>query len=253
MNDYSADYAKYYELLTGHKNYEYEIHLLLRHLAFCGFGQSSRVLSVGCGIGSHERLLAKHVSTVTGIDQSPYMIKYGRELTNPSNLFLENKDLTHIENAMYDVVISLFNVINCVPSGPPLARFIKSITDKLNPRGTIILECWNQKATIAVPPQKVVRDYSSDCVSLSRTALPHLDSSKSTLRLEYIIKGFDRDKAISIKSTHELYLHSIEVIEKQLIANNFTSIKWYSALSEGMNALADDRVQRMLLVSATRA
>ena len=112
MNDYTAEYAKYYRLLTGHKNYHEEIQHLVRLFNSNGFDECSNVLSVGCGIGSHERLLAKHVGSVIGIDQSPHMINYGRKIVNPTNLILENKDLAHIEDTMFDIVISLFNVIN---------------------------------------------------------------------------------------------------------------------------------------------
>jgi len=252
MNDYTADYAKYYGLLTGHKSYHEEIQHLLRLLNSKGFDEYTSVLSVGCGIGSHERLLAKHVGSVMGIDQSPHMINYGQQMVNPSNLILENKDLAHIEAAPFDVVISLFNVVNCISAGSSLDAFFKEIAYRVKSGGLVVLESWNQKATISTPPTKVTREYSSDGISLSRTALPHLDSVSSTLRLEYLINGVDHDNIISIVSIHDLYLHSIQLIESHLIANGFSCINWYTALSDGMNILCDDTFERMLLVSATK-
>ena len=253
MQDYSADYARYYHLLTGHKKYADESKLLLRFLENSGFGEFSSVLSVGCGIGSHERLLAKYVGSVLGIDQSPYMIEYGSQMDNPSNLVLKNTDLTSINNLHFDIVISLFNVVNCVSPGSSLDGFMKSIADRINPGGLVLLELWNRKATISEPPIKVNRKYSSKGVSLSRTAIPHLDPVSATLSLEYTIDGFDNDLPVSIRSTHDLYLHSIEVVEKQFLDLGFTSIKWYSALSDGMKPLVDDRSERMLLVTALKA
>ena len=43
-----------------------------------GAGRSHRVLSLGCGDGSIERLLAPHVGNVTGVDISPVAIAQAR-------------------------------------------------------------------------------------------------------------------------------------------------------------------------------
>jgi SAM-dependent methyltransferase len=46
-------------------------HLVARLLASTGAGRKTRVLSIGCGIGDTELMLAPHVAEVTGIDLSP--------------------------------------------------------------------------------------------------------------------------------------------------------------------------------------
>ena len=53
-------------------------HMARRILAMTGAGHASRVLSLGCGIGDTELLLAPHVGEVTGIDLSPAAIRQAR-------------------------------------------------------------------------------------------------------------------------------------------------------------------------------
>jgi SAM-dependent methyltransferase len=53
-------------------------HMVQRILAVTGAGKGSRVLSLGCGIGDTELLLAPHVGQVTGIDLSPAAIRQAR-------------------------------------------------------------------------------------------------------------------------------------------------------------------------------
>ena len=54
-------------------------HMVNRILYVTGAGASSRVLSIGCGIGDTEILLAPHVGELTGIDLSPTAIRQARE------------------------------------------------------------------------------------------------------------------------------------------------------------------------------
>src|SRR5438067_3137089 len=53
-------------------------HMVTRILQATGAGPQSRVLSLGCGIGDTELLLAPKVSEVTGLDLSPAAIRQAR-------------------------------------------------------------------------------------------------------------------------------------------------------------------------------
>ena len=53
-------------------------HMVRHILTVTGAGTGSRVLSLGCGIGDTELLLAPHVGEVTGIDLSPAAIRQAR-------------------------------------------------------------------------------------------------------------------------------------------------------------------------------
>ena len=53
-------------------------HMVDRILRLTGAGKNSRVLSLGCGIGDTELLLAPHVKEVVGVDLSPAAIRQAR-------------------------------------------------------------------------------------------------------------------------------------------------------------------------------
>ena len=54
-------------------------HMVGRILHLTGAGKQSRVLSLGCGIGDTELLLAPHVAEVVGLDLSPAAVRQARE------------------------------------------------------------------------------------------------------------------------------------------------------------------------------
>lgn len=55
------------------------MHMVGRILSATGAGNQSRILSLGCGIGDTELLLAAQVGSVTGIDLSPAAIRQARQ------------------------------------------------------------------------------------------------------------------------------------------------------------------------------
>jgi SAM-dependent methyltransferase len=84
-------------------------HMVRRILRQTGAGGESRVLSVGCGIGDTELLLARHVREVVGIDLSPAAIRQARAdaAGTPNARFFE-ATLEATPAGPYDVVIGVF-------------------------------------------------------------------------------------------------------------------------------------------------
>ena len=83
-------------------------HMVRRILAATGAGPRSRVLSLGCGIGDTELLLAPHVAQVTGIDLSPAAIR--QACADASRLGVANANFVEGTTAegRYDAVIAIF-------------------------------------------------------------------------------------------------------------------------------------------------
>ena len=63
-------------------------HMARRVLAKTGAGRESRVLSLGCGIGDTELLLAPHVRELVGVDLSPAAVRQARQ--DAANLGITN-------------------------------------------------------------------------------------------------------------------------------------------------------------------
>jgi cyclopropane fatty-acyl-phospholipid synthase-like methyltransferase len=85
-------------------------HMVKRVLAKTGLGRESRVLSLGCGIGDTELLLAPHVRELIGVDLSPAAVRQARqdaargEITNAR---FEEGSLESV-TGKFDAIIAIF-------------------------------------------------------------------------------------------------------------------------------------------------
>jgi len=83
-------------------------HMVARILTLTGAGLASRVLSLGCGIGDTELLLAAHVGELVGVDLSPAAVRQAR--ADAAKLGVRNARFEEGATAdgRYDVVIAVF-------------------------------------------------------------------------------------------------------------------------------------------------
>lgn len=88
-------------------------HMVERILNVTGAGAQSRILSLGCGIGDTELMLAMHAGSVTGVDLSPAAIKQAR--TDAAQAGVANAEFIEsgaaeasLTNASFDAVIGIF-------------------------------------------------------------------------------------------------------------------------------------------------
>ncbi len=105
-------------------------HSVQRILKCTGAGKASRVLSLGCGIGDTEILLAPHVGHLTGLDLSPSAIRQARcdSAGVPNIGFIEGTlESANIAPDSFDVVIAIFFLHHLPGAVPQLARQIAAI------------------------------------------------------------------------------------------------------------------------------
>jgi SAM-dependent methyltransferase len=109
-------------------------HMVQRILQLTGAGAGARVLSLGCGIGDTELLLAPHVSEVTGVDLSPAAIRQAR--ADAARLGIRNARFEEGTQAdgRYDVVIAIF-FLHHLPDAE-LARLPMQLKEWLKPGGS---------------------------------------------------------------------------------------------------------------------
>src|SRR5580698_8826481 len=112
--------------------------MVKRILTVTGAGSRSRVLSLGCGIGDTELLLAPHVGSITGIDVSPSAIKQAREDARRAGAvnaeFSEaSAAAASLADSSFDVVIGIF-FLHHLPD-PELKTMARRIYDWLKPGG----------------------------------------------------------------------------------------------------------------------
>jgi SAM-dependent methyltransferase len=111
-------------------------HMVRRILQVTGIGRTARVLSLGCGIGDTELLLAPHVGEVTGIDLSPAAVRQAN--ADAARLGLGNARFLEgsLDRAAgpYDAVIAIF-FLHHLPDDA-LAALPGQIRAQLAPGGT---------------------------------------------------------------------------------------------------------------------
>ena len=83
-------------------------HSVARILHLTGAGKNSRVLSLGCGIGDTELLLAPYVAEVVGVDLSPAAVRQAR--ADAERLGIRNARFERGSDAegRFDVVMAVF-------------------------------------------------------------------------------------------------------------------------------------------------
>ena len=110
--------------------------MVQRILRLTGAGKTSRVLSIGCGIGDTELLLAPHVAHLTGVDLSPSAIQQANadahRLGIPNVTFLEGT--AEAARGPFDMVFAVFLLHHL--SDHALAQFASHIASILTPGGT---------------------------------------------------------------------------------------------------------------------
>jgi SAM-dependent methyltransferase len=232
--DYSEEYAKCYDFITQHKDYDSEVDSLLKLLQ--SFRRNKKIVSVGCGTGTHEIKISKLGYSVFGIDKSVPMLK--RALSKSRGLknvafgtnFYEAE--THL-GAGFDCVVSLFNVINCIHGLHELHEFFQEVHSRMDSGGVFFFEAWNGIECLINPPQFVKRVFGDTIGNyLTRKAMPCLRPSDQRLDIKYDISGFLNNKEVKLESTHRLRLFSVNEILFLLSSAGFSSVKVYSSLPE---------------------
>ena len=108
-------------------------HMVERILRLTGAGPRSRVLSLGCGIGDTELLLAPHVGEVLGVDLSPAAVRQAQ--ADSARLGIANARFERGTGAdgRYDAVIAIF-FLHHLPDAE-LAALPARVRQRLAPGG----------------------------------------------------------------------------------------------------------------------
>lgn len=83
-------------------------HMVARIRSLTGVGSRSRVLSLGCGIGDTELLLAPHVGEIVGADLSPAAIRQANADAARAGIANARFELGSDAPGRYDAVIAIF-------------------------------------------------------------------------------------------------------------------------------------------------
>jgi SAM-dependent methyltransferase len=153
--------------------------------------------------------------------------------------------------ASFDVAISLFNVVNCIPDRIGIENLFDEVARSLRKGGIFVFECWNPVEVLRTPPTVVQRLYEYDNTRLIRTATPVVDYRNEVVFIDYNIIVESTGPKQSHDFRHSIYLHRASTFESCLSAVGLNNINWYSDISSGMKPSRDD--DRLILCSAVKS
>ena len=156
------EFAKYYDKFYKNKNYAKETEFLMNFI-----NQDDRIIDIGCGTGLHASLLQQHGFTVDGLDRNKEMLEIAKTRIH-SNLYLQNVLDIHIKQK-YDVIISMFAVLNHLKDTQELEKALMNVKNILTDRGKIIMDLHNPQSS-----GKKIDSYNN----MTRTMEWHFDKKK---------------------------------------------------------------------------
>ena len=149
--EYLDNLSRFYDIIHQDKDYKTECDVILKNV-----NTFNKLLDVGCGTLNHSLILSEKFKKIVGVDLSQSMLSVGKKKMLEKklhNIELTTKDLGDIEGN-FEVVISMFNVVNHIHSLKDLIDFFSNINDKLIPGGIFIFDCWNGTACRLEIPKK---------------------------------------------------------------------------------------------------
>lgn len=135
------EFAKYYDKFYQKKDYKNEVDFLMNFIE-----SKDTIIDIGCGTGIHASLIAKKSFEVDGLDLNKEMLEVAKSRLPNANLYIQNILDINIDKK-YDVIISMFAVMNHLKDTDELERCLLNLKNILNENGKIIIDLHNPQSS----------------------------------------------------------------------------------------------------------
>ena len=177
MTQFSSIYAECYDLIHSKKSYEKETLQLLKFAkTHFKHSESLKVLDFGCGTGGHLESLQGSSLNLTGYDINENMLTIARKRLRNIQCHSNLQDV----GTDFEMIYSLFDVINYQHTDDLLKKYLESIHDLLAPGGMLVCDGWNLSGVKLDPPSISKRTFRYRNKSITREVQP-LKSTKSDI------------------------------------------------------------------------
>lgn len=213
-------YARYYDLLYGDKDYDAEAGFvadLIRQQS----PEAKSFLEFGCGTGLHALALARRGYNVAGIDLSQNMVERARKRLvdaqlSPSVVVSFNQgDMRTVRmEQKFDAVISLFHVISYQTTNHDLLASLTTAAEHLRPGGVFVFDCWYGPAVLTERPMVRVKRIEDEVIRVIRIAEPTMypDENVVDVRYEVLIEERASGRIERLSENHRMrYLFEPEI------------------------------------------
>ena len=131
-------FAKYYDKFYSKKDYQKEVLFLKNFIS-----KNHCIIDIGCGTGRHASLLNDY--NIDGLDLNKEMLEIAKTRINGS---IYHQNILNINiGKKYDIVISMFAVINHLKDIDELERCLINLKKILKPSGKIIIDLHNPQSS----------------------------------------------------------------------------------------------------------
>jgi len=185
-------YAEIYDAIYASKDYIAESAYVAELL---GGLKNKQLSDVGCGTGKYSEIFAEDAAFVLGIDLSEDMISIAntRKSLLPSHIqsslqYLVGDARNYQSNRLFDVVCSMFHVINYQTSNDDLRSFFKTAHSLLGSNGQLVFDFWYGPGVLADKPKKRVLEITTDSMEITRTATPSLRLNDNCVDVTYDVQ-----------------------------------------------------------------
>lgn len=220
-----GNYARYYNLLYGDKDYVAEAKFI-KQLLQENAPNSQSILELGCGTGTLALLLAQQGYQVHGVDFSEEMLQQAcdRKSQLPqelqAKLSFSQGDMRKIRlEQQFDAIISVFHVFSYQTTNEDLAAAFATVKRHLKPGGVLIFDCWYGPAVLSDRPTTRIKRWEDPEIKITRIAEPIMYPNQNWVDVNYQV--FIQDKTTGVmkelQETHRMrYLFKTEI--DQLLA-----------------------------------
>ncbi len=224
-------YSKFYDLVYLKKNYKKEISFILsllkkRKIKF------KKILELGSGTGSHGKYLKKLGYEIIGVEKSPQMIKISKEKKIGFKIY--NSDLKKFRiNKKFDLVISLFHVINYMTKEAALNKFFDTANYHLKKSGYLIFDTWYTPGVNFMKPSKITKIFNNKEFKVVKRVIPK-KISKTNFDINYKFEIFNKSSKLlfNFYENHKIRHFGINDLVLAAKKKNFEFLSSHKQLSE---------------------
>lgn len=213
-------YASYYDLLYGDKDYDGEA-VFVADLIRRQVPHARSILEFGCGTGLHALAFARLGYNVFGIDLSDDMILHARRrLSNtpvPCDILIsfDQGDVRTIRLPQrFDAVVSLFHVMSYQTRTEDVIAAMTRAAEHLHPRGVFIFDFWYGPAVELDPPTVRVKCRENTTTRVTRTAEPNIHPGENVVDVHYelVIEDHASGQMEQVSEDHRMrYFYEPEI------------------------------------------
>ncbi|MBS3101272.1 class I SAM-dependent methyltransferase [Candidatus Woesearchaeota archaeon] len=214
--NYSGTFPKYYDLINKGKDYDKEAEIIDSVIRKYSKKKSLKLADVGCGTGNHTIAFSRMGYRAYGFDVSRHMISIARGKS--TGLHFECKSFEDVDEP-FDVIVSLFDVVNALGPYKNLAGFFRSVAKNMKNDSIFIFDAWNGSAVFLHPPEIKTKAIEWKGLKIERKVIPKTDFLRQVCTLKYDIKAYKNGRLA-------------EHVHPSLVINFFTYNEIVNALDD---------------------